>query len=178
LTIERFYFDAPKQLFAYWQSMAADGSVPAKRNLDPARIPKLLPFVWLCARDPERDTFVYNLAGEVIRGTLNRPIRGRSLDQIFNMEWSKRLNDRYRRVCEGPAMYHSYGGVYVVSEKHGVGERIILPLTGADGRVDHVLGLTYYLLHEKQTAPEAVLNAGSEERGEFVPLPMSATIAK
>lgn len=146
--------------------------MPAKRDLDPIEIVTLLPYVWLCERDAERDTFVYKLAGAVISDTLDRPLRGRSLDQVFDKEWSIRLNERYRRVCEEPALYHGYGGVYAVSEKYGVGERLILPLAGPDGRADHVIGLTYYVLKEKGSVPEAVLNVGQTEKSEFVALPL------
>lgn len=149
--------------------------MPAKRDLDPVEIVDLLPYVWLCERDTERDTFVYKLAGAVISDTLDRPLRGRSLGQVFDAEWSARLNDRYRRVCEEPALYHGYGGVYAVSERYGVGERLILPLAGPNGQADHVLGLTYYVLTEKGSAPETVLSVGQVEKSKFLPLPLPRT---
>ena len=172
MIIDHFHFDEIKQFFTYWREMTPEAYIPAKHNLDPTKIPKLLPYIWLCSRDSKHNTFMYNLVGDVVRNTINRPMRGRFLNEIFNAEWSERLNARYQRVCEEPAMYHGCGKVYGVYEKKsGVGERLILPLMGESGQIDHVVGLTFYLLVQKDKAPDIVINAAPGESGEYIPLP-------
>lgn len=132
------------EFLRHWRGLAVDGGVPGLANLDPIDFPQLLPFVWLCRWDIDSDAFVYRLAGEAVRATVGRPMRGQTLEQIFNDKLLDAVNQRYRRICTEPAIFHSWGEVYDLTERPGVGERLAVPLVGPSGRIDHVWGITVH----------------------------------
>jgi len=138
---------ALQAVFSHWQDARGARLMPAWRDIDAAAIGKYLPMVWAWRYDFALNTFIGRLAGEDILAVLGKEIRGRPLDQCFPADAAQLVLDRYKAVIAGPQILHSTGRVHMKTGRHGIGERIVLPLA-ADGTTgDGVLGTTEYRLH-------------------------------
>lgn len=75
---------AHEELFAYWASRRQGGRLPARRDLDPRDIKRLLPTVSLT--DVVRPTldFRIRLAGTGLYDVYGREITGRMLAEVYN----------------------------------------------------------------------------------------------
>jgi len=75
---------AHEELFAYWASLRRGPRLPARRDLDPAGIKRLLPTVSLIdviSREPL--DYRIRLAGTALYGVYGREITGRSLSEVY-----------------------------------------------------------------------------------------------
>src|SRR5258708_833583 len=80
---------AHEELFAYWASRRAGAQLPARRDLDPADIKRLLPTVSLIDVLAERPRsglvdFRIRLAGTGLYGVYGREITGRRLGEVYS----------------------------------------------------------------------------------------------
>ena len=136
-----------KAVFAHWLDARGDRLMPAWRDIDAAAIGKYLPMVWAWRFDFTQDTFIGRLAGEEILAVLGKEIRGRPLQQCFPADAAQLVLDRYKAVIAGPQIMHTTGSVHMKTGRHGVGERIVLPLSTDGITGDGVLGTTEYRLN-------------------------------
>jgi hypothetical protein len=85
-----------RQLFEYWLDRAAGAAMPARRDIRPADIPRLLPNISLMdiLRSPCRMRF--RLAGTRVRDIYDREVTGLYLDDI---EWGGQ-SDYWRTAHE------------------------------------------------------------------------------
>ncbi len=131
---------AHEELFAYWCSLREGARLPARRDLDPAGMKRLLPTISLIdvRRDPLE--FRVRLAGTGLYGVYGREITGRRLTDIYNVAaadyWKFELG---RVVREGrPA-----AGVHNLAWRGASHLSILwlrLPLAGNGRDVDMILG--------------------------------------
>jgi len=138
---------ALKAVFSHWLDARGDRLMPAWRDIDAAAIGKYLPMVWAWRYDFALSTFIGRLAGEEILAVLGKEIRGRPLDQCFPANAAQLVHDRYKAVITGPQIMHTTGHVHMKTGRHGVGERVVLPLSADGVTGDGVLGATEYRLH-------------------------------
>jgi len=136
---------AHEELFAYWASLKGGARLPARRDLDPTDIKRLLPTVSLIdvLHDaPKRGLIDYRvrLAGTGLYGVYGREITGRRLAEVYSPQatdyWRTELG---KVVAEGrPAV-----GVHNLAWR-GAGHLSILwlrlPLASDGERVDMILG--------------------------------------
>jgi hypothetical protein len=138
---------AVKAVLAHWSDARGDRLMPAWRDIDAAAIGRYLPMVWAWRFDFTQDSFIGRLAGEEILAVLGREIRGRPLDQCFPASAAQLVHDRYKAVIATPQIMHSTGQVHMKTGRHGIGERIVLPLSQDGITGDGVLGATEYRLN-------------------------------
>jgi hypothetical protein len=144
-SLNRAYEPHPRvvRLVDVWNRMKpAPGLVPARRAMDPAHFPDLLPYVWMLDIHHEPLRACYRLVGEAsvrIRGHSLRgkwiepddPIMGRVEKTVTTLVPSWR-----RGSTTMPVIRHLRGNVEV--------ETLLLPIAEDGRRVDVVLGLTLY----------------------------------
>ena len=53
-------------------------------DIDPAEIPRLLPFIWLCDYLPDSRRFRYRLMGDHVRDAYDNNITGRYVDELVS----------------------------------------------------------------------------------------------
>lgn len=139
-----------KDFVAYWHdSRRADVPVTRREDFDIFHIPALVPHLFLYDYDVAQRRFLLRVAGEEIRRLLPNSRPGVALEQIMPPAALAGVQERYRRVCEEPAILHAIGRVFFRLGGTGVGERIVLPLAGAEGRVHQLLGATIYTLGDQ-----------------------------
>jgi hypothetical protein len=158
-----------KEFVGYWLDSRRAGAAVARRDdFDIFHIPALVPRLFLYDFDPAQRSFLLRVAGEEIRRLLPNSLPGATLEKIMPPAALPVVQQRYRRVCEEPAIMHAIGRVFVNLGGTGIGERIVLPLAGADGKVHQLLGATVYALGE-QTEQDRVFER-EEVALTFMPL--------
>lgn len=139
-----------KDFVGYWlDSRRAGATVTRRDDFDIFHIPALVPRLFLYDFDPAPRSFLLRVAGEEIRRLLPNSLPGATLEKIMPPAALPVVQQRYRRVCEEPAIMHAIGRVFVNLGGTGIGERIVLPLAGADGKVHQLLGATIYALGDQ-----------------------------
>lgn len=118
--------------------------VTRRSDFDILHLRGLLPHVYLYDFDTEHRVFTLRVAGEEIRRMLPNSRPSVPLDQIMPASVFETVQQRYRRVCEEPAIMHAIGRVFLNLGGTGVGERVIMPLANERGTVNQILGATLY----------------------------------
>ncbi|MEQ8449988.1 MAG: PAS domain-containing protein [Nitratireductor sp.] len=142
-------------LFDHWLALAAARAAarrerpgapapPRRADLDPMRFPAALPFVWLVDYEPSASRFVYRLAGDHVRETLGRPVKGRALAEVIvDQTGSARAYERFLETLRRPAALLVTGEVYQAANAPYYGQRLVLPLCGGEGdEPSAILGVT------------------------------------
>ena len=73
---------AHEEVFAYWSSLRRDGRLPAREDVNPFRLKRLLPTISLVDFDADGD-YRLRLAGTGLYTVYGREITGRSLNEVY-----------------------------------------------------------------------------------------------
>lgn len=133
-----------RDLIAYWLAAAGGRAMPARADIDPTRIPSLLPFVWLCDHLSDAGRFRYRLMGDHVRHAYRDNVTGRFLDEIEPPKATEDIAYCFRQAVEQPCVVHIDGWLYADTDKPTPGECILLPLASDGARVDMILGATVF----------------------------------
>lgn len=71
-----------KLAFAYWQGKCAGRSMPARRDIDPVEMPRLLPYIMLIDVLPAPLDFRYRLIGTEVRAIVARDYTGLCFSEV------------------------------------------------------------------------------------------------
>lgn len=146
-------FPLATQLLDIWRSWAAGRSVPEPTDVDPLSMPALLANLILL--DVCDDDFRFRLIGEAINVRYGHRMKGRTLRAL--MPPGPALDEtlyEHRRCAENLA------GVFVINSV-GVANlgdmnlyaRLLLPVGGADGRAQRLLGVMEFFRDPLAPAP-------------------------
>jgi hypothetical protein len=87
---------AHQEMFAYWASLRRGASLPARVDLQPSSMKRLLPTVSLIDVVNQPRDYRLRLAGTGLYGVYGREITGRKLDDVYNTAaseyWRKELD--------------------------------------------------------------------------------------
>jgi hypothetical protein len=133
---------ALRSLARHWNEARGNRAMPAWGDIKPERIVNVLPIIWAYTYDAQNDVFTGRLAGDRIVQAFGKSFRASPLAAIQPPEAFPWIHQLLRRVVTEPAAYRGAGRVFHQYDRYGRGERIILPLTGAQG--GGVLGATDY----------------------------------
>jgi len=162
--------DRLRAVAQHWAAVRADRRMPAWRDIDPIAIAPHLPIVWSWKYDADDDRFVGRLAGEEIIELAGRRLRGVPMEVFFAGRQFDTVVDRYMRVVSGPCLMHQRGVVFADVGRHGLGERIVLPVSDDGVRVNGVLGAAVYRPWSTAGAERALYLEGLSEELAFVSL--------
>lgn len=153
---------------AHWFDRRGGRLVTLRRDFDIFSFPALLPHVFLYDYDPAARDLTLRLAGEEIRRILPNSRPGTPLARIMPPDYLVPVQDRYRRVCEEPAIMVASGRVFLRLGGAGIGERLLMPLADDNGRVHQMIGATLYQIGEQTI--EDRLFAREDVTATFFPL--------
>jgi hypothetical protein len=125
-------------LYRYWASKRADRAMPARRDIDPPEIPKLLPYLTLI--DRVEGKLRYRLVGTEVSQAMGRDLTGSFVgNYVSPPEYAATILAIYERIfAEGQPLFTAGEYRSQAQTVHSV-SRLIVPL-GNDGRqVDMVL---------------------------------------
>ena len=137
-----------------WRAARGDSLVPWKSDFDPLLIPTLLRFVWIYRFEHAVGDFVCLLSGEEVNKAWRRSIKGETLEELVGPRDHKTVLDRWIKLVQTPAALLGSMDDRISEEDIWRAERMILPLRGPDGAVDHLIGLSLYHLAAPVIRPE------------------------
>jgi hypothetical protein len=135
-----------RQIYDYWLGCAPGKAMPARADINPAQIPRLLPFLSLVDVAHEIERSKIRLAGTRLRDVYDREITGLAIDELDFGAKREYWMAAYRHTAvDGKPTQGILRGP-LVNKEHLVQYWIKLPLADpATGAVTMVLGLDYFL---------------------------------
>jgi hypothetical protein len=145
-----------RQLYDYWLSRGQGKPFPTRADINPAHIPRLLPFVSLIDVEDTLEQSRIRLAGTRLRDVFDREITGLSVVDLDLGPKRDYWLAAYRHTAlDGKPTQGIVRGP-LINKEHLVQYWLRLPLASADGRgVSMILGLDYFLSgleHEERQA--------------------------
>lgn len=114
--IDRCNGDMVRELYQYWDSKRGDRTMPARRDIDPAELKHLLPYLLIVDLEAEPFRVRYRLLGTKVVAESGNDFTGRYLDEMLagdtEDEWETcyRLVWRDKRPIFGAATVPMLGG--------------------------------------------------------------------
>ncbi len=135
-----------RQIYDYWIGCAGSRSMPARPDINPAEIPRLLPFISLIDVDPAIEKSRVRLAGTRLRDVYDREITGLCLSELDLGSKRDYWMAAYRHTAlDGKPTQGIVRGPRI-NKEHLVQYWIRLPLAEPDGdAVKMILCLDYFL---------------------------------
>ena len=135
----------------YWESICPPGSYPARKDIDPMAIPKLLPTTFIV--EAERDgEFRYQLTGEEIEEKYGfRNARNKTPQELIGADAAEAVLRPYRRVRDERVLFYRDTTLGWVGEPQQYTHYrvILLPLSDDGTTVNMIMGVhEFYRLSE------------------------------
>jgi hypothetical protein len=128
-----------RELFDYWLRSAAGRRMPARSDLDPLKVPRLLPSIGLIDVREGVDQASFRLAGTRLHDIYGQEITGKRACEVFSGACADYWRRIYNRVvAEGLPFQGAVRGP-AQGRDHVVLFWLRLPLSEDGGRVDRIL---------------------------------------
>ena len=127
------------ELYDYWLSRAGSRRMPARSDLDPLSVPKLLPSIGLIDVGRGLADAWFRLAGTRLHDIYGEEITGKRIDQIFSGTAADYWRRVHASVVESGLPHHGVVRGPVEGRDHVVLFWMRLPLSENGGRVDRIL---------------------------------------
>jgi hypothetical protein len=128
-----------RELFDYWLRSAGSRRMPARSDLDPLKVPRLLPSIGLIDVRDGIDDACFRLAGTRLHDIYGQEITGKRAGEVFSGEQA----DYWRRIHAGVvgkgSPLHGVVRGPAKDRDHIVLFWLRLPLSEDGGRVDRIL---------------------------------------
>jgi hypothetical protein len=123
---------ALRSLYQYWGQKRQGRPMPARSDISPADIPRLLPNLMIVEAVPPA-RFRYRLVGSELVRRFGRDPTGQFADEVLEGSHGAFVNDVYTGVCQScrPAMAESQ--YFDHNKIEFVCKRIVLPLSDGEG---------------------------------------------
>lgn len=128
-------------LLEYWEDARGDRPMPARADIDPIDIPRLLPFILLLQVDGVTRRVKIRLMGTRVRDLYGEEYTGRYLDEIYFGRNREQVLASYDEALESRAPHHCW---MQFTNRDGLEfdmERLILPLSTDGKTVDMFISL-------------------------------------
>lgn len=136
-----------RTLHGYWSAKRGARQMPARADIDPLEVPRLLPHLMLVAVAGEPPRFRFRLVGTEIVARYGAELTGRELDDIDLGTELGSVRSQYEETVRDASPTYCRHAIDTKSGKYLRYERLLLPLSGDGARVDMLLGGIYLLPH-------------------------------
>jgi hypothetical protein len=119
----------------------AEDKVPKRSEIDPLKIARLLPEVWLYKYFPDTDRFFCELAGETASNAWRPSMMKRWADEVFEPLDYAVISQRWKRVMGGKVVLHAS---YAEESRFRYVERVAVPVSDETGGIVYVFGASVY----------------------------------
>ncbi|MEN2976928.1 PAS domain-containing protein [Tistrella bauzanensis] len=143
---DRFETDILKTAYRYWRDLCGDRPMPLRREIDPLRLHRLLPHLFLydVVHQPGgRLDFTVRLVGTRISEAHGGDHRGQSLSVVHAGQWPRIAADYHDVVRQCRPHYARRVG-FAIAKDHVTYERVLLPISDDGTRVDGIFGAAHY----------------------------------
>ncbi len=128
-----------RELHDYWLSKCRGGGLPARRDIDPLEVPRLLKNLALLEVVGDAEDFVFVLAGSRIEEVHGRTLKGVSLGDLRKaFEETPSAGDYVAAARSGEPQYQQ-ANLKEYGKEYWACRRLILPLSDDGARVDCLL---------------------------------------
>ena len=142
--------DDHRVLYDYWQTRQRGGRLPARADIDPTDLRKLLPRLALIdvLREDDSLAFRYRLTGTEIVNRAGRDPTGKRFDELYRGDYLQTAQATYQKVVD-TGRPHTSDRVYplVPGREYMSYDRLLLPLASDGVTVDMVMLLIVVLEH-------------------------------
>jgi hypothetical protein len=121
---------------AYWRGKRSGRSMPARRDLDPTEMPRLLPHLQLI--EPVAGRFRFRLIGTALAEAFGRDYTGRFVDELFDAARAEPICDVYRAVLDRRHPMFLRNRYFTAKNIDLIANRIYLPLSEDDSAVNMI----------------------------------------
>ncbi|MFO0989620.1 MAG: PAS domain-containing protein [Alphaproteobacteria bacterium] len=134
-----------RALHAYWSVKRGARPMPARADIDPVEVPRLLPHLMLVAVSDDPPRFRFRLVGTEIVARYGDELTGRALDEIDLGGEIGSIQSQYEETVRAAAPTYCRHAIETRQGKYLRYERLLLPLSSDGIRVDMLLGGVYLL---------------------------------
>ncbi len=137
----------------YWRAKCGDRAMPARADIDPLDIPRILPYVYLVDVLDDPPDFAYRLLGTDVVANTKIDYTGRKLSELEAEGTQGRLAEIYRRVRDAglPSVdrirYESRSGNVKIYEN------VLAPVSEDGRRVSMLFGAAVHLRNSAAGIP-------------------------
>lgn len=124
----------------HWTSLRTRHSLPARAALDPSALTEALPHVFLAEFCSPRVARI-RLCGHKIEDVMGMDLRGMPLTCLFGPEAREDIMAALEIVGHGARATLSLQAERGFGQPDMVAQLALMPLTGGDGRITHILGV-------------------------------------
>jgi hypothetical protein len=128
-----------RELRDYWLTARGDRAMPAREDVDPIDIPRLLPHLLLVEVHENPQRFRYRVVGTELTRLADRDPTGRWLDRDLYGDDLERVLVDFRACADTGAPVASRDTTMYLPNDWIVIEALLLPLGGPDGHVAMIL---------------------------------------
>jgi hypothetical protein len=128
-----------RELFDYWLRSAGLRPMPARSDLDPLKVPRLLPHIGLIDVRDGVDQASFKLAGTRLHDIYGQEITGKRADEVFSGDCAEYWYRIHARVVDKGLPLHGVVRGPARGRDHVVLFWLRLPLSEDGGRVDRIL---------------------------------------
>jgi hypothetical protein len=121
----------------YWKGKGGR-SMPARRDIDPTEMRRLLPHVQLI--EPVADRFRFRLVGTALAEAFGRDYTGRFVDELFDRARAGLICEVYRAVLERRQPMFLRNRYFTAKDTDLIANRVYLPLSEDDSAVNMIFG--------------------------------------
>jgi hypothetical protein len=127
-------------LESYWHSLRADGALPRRTDIDPARIEAALPCTFVAERLAPGLAQI-RVAGQEVSALLGQEARGLPLSMLFDYRSRDPLAGWMEQVFALPALVSTpVAAPWSLGRSHLMGQMLLLPLADQTGQATRVMG--------------------------------------
>ncbi len=128
-----------RELFDYWLRSAGSRRMPARSDLDPVKVPRLLPHLGLIDVGNGIEQASFRLAGTRLRDVYGQEITGKKVDEVFCGDCADYWRRIHSRVMETGHPLHGVVRGPAEGRDHILLFWLRLPLSEDGRRVDRIL---------------------------------------
>jgi hypothetical protein len=128
-----------RELFDYWLCAAGSRPMPARSDLDPLKVHRLLPHLGLIDVKGGLDEAVFRLAGTRLHDIYGQELTGKRAGEVFSGECAAYWRRIHQRVVETGSPLHGVVRGPAQGRDHVLLFWLRLPLSEDGGRVDRIL---------------------------------------
>lgn len=139
-----------RDLYAYWQKKKAGRRLPARADVEPTEIPRLLPWIALVEITENPQRFCFRLAGTQVENFYGAKVSGRWLDELDFSDQNAAIATQYAAAAQLGEPSVARFAFTKQDGRHIAYERVLLPLSSDGSKVDMLL-IGYGLVTSYQT---------------------------
>lgn len=133
------------ELYQYWLARCDGRKAPARADIDPVDIPRLLPYITLTEVVREGPRFRYRLAGTKVEERFGCSLTNCFIDELMRGDYLTYVQDLYKQLLESFAPLYSESSFGMDEIPKFRAKRLMLPLSEDQKTANMVLSGMFYV---------------------------------